>query len=96
MIYHISTQRTAPEVKINGVLQVTWSGWREITSRKGENRRKNSVRMCIAKRASQHARHKGGKEDHFPDVQPSECSSWCRDGNSTVGTHHNADAVEYE
>ena len=38
-----------------------WSGWRQITSCKGENRWKFSVRMCIAKRTRRYARHKGEK-----------------------------------
>ena len=41
-------------------------------SRKGENCRKYSERMCVAKRASRYARHKGEKGDDFPDVRPSE------------------------
>ncbi len=43
-----------------------------ITSRKGENRRKYSVRVCVAKRARRYAWHKGEKGDDFPDVRPSE------------------------
>ncbi len=31
------------------------------------------VRMCVAKRASRYARHKGEKGDNFPDVRSSEC-----------------------
>ncbi len=48
-----------------------WSGWRHITSCKGENRRKYSVCMCIAKCARRYAQHKG---DDFPNVRPSECN----------------------
>ncbi len=50
----------------------TWSGRRQITSAKGENRRKYSVRMCVAKRARHYARHKGEKGHNFPDVRPYE------------------------
>ncbi len=43
------------------LLQFTWSGWRHITSHKGENRQKNSVHMCVSKRARWYARYKGEK-----------------------------------
>ena len=36
---------------------LTWSGWRQITSRKGENRRKYSVRMCVTKRGEHQYTH---------------------------------------
>ncbi len=47
--------------------------WADVKLSKGENRRKYSVGMCVAKHASRYARHKGEKGDDFPDVQPSEC-----------------------
>ena len=43
----------------------TWSGWRQITSLKGENHRKYSGRMCVTKGTHLYAWHKG-KKGRFP------------------------------
>ncbi len=47
-------------------------GRADVTLRhaKGKNRRKYSVRMCVAKRTHRYARHEGEKWDDFPDVRP--------------------------
>ena len=49
-------------------------GRADVTLRhaKGKNRRKYSVRMCVAKRTHRYARHEGEKRDNFPDVRPSK------------------------
>ncbi len=49
-------------------------GRADVTLRhaKGKNHQKYSARMCVAKRTRRYARHKGEKEDDFPDVRPSE------------------------